>query len=70
MQLANTIFQGTVLCPPLWNTFFADVEVPAASTGGKARMFADDLNVFKAFDKHVPVAEVNANLEKMPYANA
>ena len=27
-------------------------------------MFADDLNVFKAFDQHVPVAEVNANLEK------
>ena len=64
MQLSNTVFQGTVLGPPLWNTFFADVAVPAASTGGNEAMFADDLNVFKAFDQHVPVAEVNANLEK------
>ena len=25
MQLANMVFQGTVLGPPLWNTYFADV---------------------------------------------
>ena len=25
MDLANTVFQGTVLGPPLWNSFFADV---------------------------------------------
>jgi len=64
MRLANTVFQGTVLGPPLWNTFFADVATPASSTGGKEAMFADDLNVFKAFDRHVPVADVNADLEK------
>jgi hypothetical protein len=46
-EIANSVFQGTVLGPCLWNTFFADVSVSAKSTGGKEAMFADDLNVFK-----------------------
>ena len=46
-EIANTIFQGTVLGPPLWNTFFNDVAIPAASTGGEPATFADDLNVFQ-----------------------
>jgi hypothetical protein len=50
-EIANSVFQGTVLGPPLWNTFFADVSEPAASTGGQAKMFADDLNVFQEFDR-------------------
>ena len=44
----DSVFQGTVLGPPLWNTFFADVSVPAASTGGQEAVFADDLNVFNS----------------------
>ena len=32
--------------------------------GGKSRIFADDLNLFKTFDKHVLVAEVNDNLKR------
>ena len=43
MDLANSVFQGTVNGPPLWNAFFADVAIPAASTGGREAMFADDL---------------------------
>ena len=50
-QLQNTIFQGTVLGPSLWNVFFADVQPAASSTGGKPAMFADDLNVFQTFDR-------------------
>ena len=32
--IADTVFQGTVLGPCLWNVFFSDVAVPASSTGG------------------------------------
>jgi hypothetical protein len=48
-ELSNTVFQGTVLGPMLWNVFFADVCIPASSTGGREAMFADDLNVFQVF---------------------
>ena len=47
MCIDNSVYQGTVLGPPLWNAFFADVAVPASSTGGEEGMFADDLNVFQ-----------------------
>ena len=50
-EISNTVFQGTVLGPPLWNLFFCDVAQPAASLGGEPSVFADDLNVFKRFDK-------------------
>ena len=56
-EISNTVFQGTVLGPPLWNLFFADVVDAAESKGGNASIFADDLNVFKAFwktEKNVP----------------
>ena len=51
IQIANTVFQGTVLGPPLWNVFFSDVTQPAASTGGSPSLFADDLSVFQKFDR-------------------
>ena len=44
--LEDSVFQGTVLGPPLWNVFFSDVAIPAKALGGKEAMFADDLNVF------------------------
>ena len=40
--LSNTVFQGTVLGPTLWNGFFADVCIPASSTGGQEAICADD----------------------------
>ena len=61
VDLANTVFQGTVLGPPLWNSFFADVAMPARSTGGKEAMFADDLNVFQEFDRQTPIPEAMSN---------
>jgi hypothetical protein len=51
-EIANTVFQGTVLGPCLWNMFFSDVQVPACSTGGQESLFADDLSVFKKFDRY------------------
>jgi len=57
-DIANTVFQGTVLGPPLWNVFFSDVAQPAASTGGNPSLFADDLNVFQQFDKIEPNSDI------------
>ena len=48
-EILDMIFQGTVLGPPLWNAFFADVALAASATGGNEAMFADDLNVFRKF---------------------
>ena len=63
-EIANSVFQGTVLGPSLWNTFFADVSVPASSTGGKESIFADDLNVFQKFDKLDTDEAIMAKLEQ------
>ena len=60
--LDNQVFQGTVLGPPLWNSFFADVSTPASASGGKAAKFADDLNVFKLFDRQTPIEELTNDL--------
>ena len=60
----NSVFQGTVLGPPLWNSFFSDVSVPAQSSGGQESMFADDLNVFQKFERLQPIAEVQGTLER------
>ena len=45
----DQVYQGTVLGPVLWNTFFADVAGEASKDGGQEAMFADDLNVFKRY---------------------
>ena len=50
-EIQDTVFQGTVLGPPLWNLFFNDVTIPAGSTGGDPNMFADDLNVMQSYDR-------------------
>jgi len=64
MTIENTVFQGVVLGPTLWNAFFGDVRHPAKSTGGREAKFADDLNVFQEFDRLQPVCDVQATLEK------
>ena len=63
-EIANSVFQGSVLGPPLWNTFFADVAQPAGSTGGSEAMFADDLNVFQEVEQLAPLADVQGTLER------
>ena len=60
--LEDQVFQGTVLGPPLWNSFFADVALPANATGGQEAIFADDLNVFKLFDRLESVDVVENDL--------
>ena len=62
-DISNTVFQGTVLGPCLWNTFFADVCIPASSTGGKEAMFADDLNVFQILPRATAHEEILTSLQ-------
>ena len=47
--LTDSVFQGTVLGPPLWNIFFADANRPLTKKGFSSTAFADDLNAWKAF---------------------
>ena len=63
-EIQDSVFQGSVLGPPLWNVFFADVANPASAEGGQEAMFADDLNVFKKFHRHTPLAEIMTDLTK------
>ena len=64
MHLCDSIFQGTVLGPPLWNVFFHDIAVPAAWHGGEPAMFADDLSVSKTYPGDLPNTEVVADMCK------
>ena len=52
-EIADTVFQGSVLGPALWNCFFADVSEAGCECGGEAELFADDLNIQHTF--HVSV---------------
>jgi len=62
--IADSVFQGTVMGPMLWNSFFSDVAIPAKCAGGSEKMFADDLSVFQEFDRSTPVPECKAKLSQ------
>ena len=62
-SIENTVFQGTVLGPPLWNIFFADAIMPASSTDGQPSQFADDLMVFTEFDKAMDNEELKEDMQ-------
>ena len=62
MTLCDTIFQGTVLGPVLWNTFFHDVVGPASSANEQVALFADDLTSFKAFPVNKPNEEIQVEM--------
>ena len=53
ITIKNMVYQGTVLGPPLWNTFFSDVKDAAESSGATAAMFADDLVTYKRYDRQL-----------------
>ena len=65
IELDNMVFQRTVLGPTLWNLFFADVAHSAVSQGGDAKLFADDLNVFKAFSRQFSNEEIQIDMMKI-----
>lgn len=49
-EIANQVFQGSVLGPALWNIFFESVDIPIYSAGAHSAKFADDLSVFRNFE--------------------
>ena len=61
-ELANTVFQGTVLGPSLWNIFFKDVTTIPALLNARVAQFADDLTVTKEFPPHTPNAYIMETL--------
>ena len=59
--LTDSVFQGTVLGPPLWNIFYADARHAVNHKGFAERVFADDFNAWKAFFvSHLNVPEYQA----------
>ena len=59
VTLNDTVFQGTVLGPPLWNIYFSGI---ASVTHGEEQTFADDLNVFRQYKKSCSDKQIYANL--------
>ena len=49
-RLNNSVFQGTVWGPPLWNCFFESARHSVNSNGYRETVFADDLNSYKVFE--------------------
>ena len=49
--LDNQVFQGTVLGPPLWNTFFEDGRRAVNGTGFQEGVVADDCNCYKSYHR-------------------
>ena len=48
-ELANMVFQGTVLGPPLRNTFYEDARQAVQDANFQAVVYADDLNAYRLF---------------------
>ena len=61
-EIANQVFQGTVLGPCLWNLFFADVQLELQAVSAQGSVYADDLNVYKVYNSAVPNCEVLEDL--------
>ena len=57
IAIANQVYQGTVLGPPSWNVFFADVRKSVNEVGFEEDLFADDLTCEKLF-----AADTNAEV--------
>ena len=60
--LMDMVFQGTVLGPTLWNSYFGDIASFVEEGKQKAQIFADDLNVVSRFPIHMSAALVKADL--------
>ena len=49
IKLENTVYQGLVLRPPLWNTHFADIAKEVQAATFNEVIYADDLNANKTY---------------------
>ena len=62
--LQNSVYQGTVWGPPLWNIFFEDSRHPINAQGFIETVFADDCNAFRGFDGSMDDASIVAELQE------
>lgn len=62
--LANSVYQGTVLGPPLWNVHYADAAWAVRIKGFLEIIFADDLNCVKEFGPEVSKVVVENELRE------
>ena len=74
--LANSVFQGTVLGPPLWNFFYADARFFVRDYGFVETIFADDFNCLTILNKNaneldavLKLSEGQASLHRWGAAN-
>ena len=74
--LANSVFQGTVLGPPLWNFFYADARFAVRDYGFVETVFADDFNCWTILNKNaseleavLKLSECQASLHRLGAAN-
>ena len=74
--LVNSVYQGTVWGPRLWNCLFEDARRPINDEGYSEVVFADDLNCYKSFDSACSnlailddLAECQASLHRWGKAN-
>ena len=49
-DLTDSVFQGTVLGPPLWNQHFSDARASVNALNYKDTTYADDMKKIKKFD--------------------
>ena len=62
--LTNSVYQGTLWGPPLWNIHYSDSAVAVRNRGFLEVIFADDLNCSKVFDTTTSERKVREDLEK------
>ncbi len=58
--LANSVFQGTVLGPPLWNLFYLDACLAVRRLEFTDVVFADDFNAWKTFTQGTAIDDMLA----------
>ena len=61
--LQNSVYQGTVWGPPLWNIHFAEARLAVTAEGFTEVIFADDMNCSKEFQASTPHPAIMARLE-------
>ena len=64
LPLENSVYQGTILGPPLWNQHFSDSRNATAAEGYVETVYADDMNAFKQFDQHIEHEDIFDDLKR------
>ncbi len=62
--LQNSVYQGTVLGPPLWNVHYADSKLAVQAEGFSEVVFADDLNCSKVMPSATTETQARSALRK------